>query len=188
MDPKQATQRFYDLVWPHRAAVLRMAIFLTRNASDADDLAQETMLKAFKSIDKFQEGNAKAWLMAILKNTRVDRLRAAGASIKNISLDELEFEPPDRPHAEGADDSSVWQNPQEILDTFSNEEVIDALERLPEAIRWTLLLVDVEGLDLKEAAEVLQVPVGTIKSRAHRGRLMLRDGLMPVARQRRIVE
>jgi RNA polymerase sigma-70 factor (ECF subfamily) len=187
LDPAQATERFYEILWPHRDSVLRTATLLTQNAAEADDLAQETMLKAFKAIDQFREGtDAKAWLMAILRNARVDRLRAAGASAHTLSLDELELEPPDRPHPEGQD--GVWQNPEEILDSFSDEEVIDVLGRLPEQIRWTLLLVDVEGLDQKEAAEVLQVPVGTIKSRAHRGRLMIREALLPLARQRRLVE
>ena len=75
-----------------------------------------------------------------------------------------------------------------LLEQFSDAEMIDALSRLPEEIRWTLLLVDVEGMDHKEAAGVLDVPVGTIKSRAHRGRMMLRDKLLPLARQARIVK
>src|SRR5260221_4225436 len=117
LDTRQATQRFYDLVWPHRAAMLRTALFLTRNAEEADDLAQETMLKAFKAIDQFREGtNAKAWLMAILRNTRVDRLRAVGASVQ--SLEDLGIEPPDRPQADRDQDPTAWQKPQAIPDSF----------------------------------------------------------------------
>ena len=150
LKPEQATQRFYDLAWPHLAAVLRTARVLTGNSADAEDLAQETMLKAFRSIDRFREGtDARAWLMTILRRTRIDRLRASSSSAGTI--------------------------------------VIDALRGLPEEIRWTLLLVDVEGMDHAEAAEILRVPVGTIKSRTHRGRAMLREALLPVARERRMV-
>jgi RNA polymerase sigma-70 factor, ECF subfamily len=182
---EQATRWFYDLVWPHRADILRLAQLLTRNPAEADDLAQETFLKAFRKVDRFQPGtDVKRWLLAILRNIRVDRLRAAGSK-PMASLDELTAD------AAVAEETEIevfpGDSPQGLLDAFSDQQVIEALQKLPEEIRWTLLLVDIDGMSQQEASEVLDVPVGTIKSRVHRGHLMLRDGLLPVARDRRLV-
>lgn len=176
-----ATRRFYELVWPQRAAVLRLAQVLTGNAAEAEDLAQETLLKAFTGIGRFDGANVRAWLTRILRNARIDRLRSVGQAAKLVSLDEIELDVED-----GRQELEQWSNPQEILNAFSDQEMIRALQGLPEEIRWTLLLVDVEGLDQAEAAELLEVPVGTIKSRAHRGRGMLRQALLPAAKQLRL--
>ncbi len=130
------------------------------------------MIKAFKSLDSFRSGtDTKAWLMTILRNTRIDRLRSAAASKANVSLEQLAGEPeaPAQPHAGEA----AWENPGSVLEAFSDRQVIAALQQLPEEIRWTLLLVDVEQMDHRDAAVMLDVPIGTIKSRAHRGRAML---------------
>jgi RNA polymerase sigma-70 factor (ECF subfamily) len=184
-------QRFYDLVWPHLPAVLRLARILTGDANDAEDLAQETMLKAFRSLEQFQVGtDAKKWLTAILRNARIDRLRSTARQTEHkVSLDQMELDPP---AAEGEIGDAMpafepGEDPQQILGSFSDQEMIDALQQLPEEIRWTLLLVDVEGLGQEDAAGLLDVPLGTIKSRAHRGRAMLRTALAPMARDRRSV-
>ena len=84
-------------------------------------------------------------------------------------------------------EESEWQNPQEILNQFSDEAVISALQKLPEDIRWTLLLVDVEELKNEEAAQVLDIPLGTVKSRMHRGRALLRQALRGVVQERRLI-
>src|SRR5262249_5239629 len=156
--------------------------------ADAEDLAQETMLKAFRGIDSFKEGtDAKAWLMTILRNARVDRLRAAGSLEREMSLEGLGVEP-ETPDAAGELEWQVLcEEPDEILNTLADQEIIDALRGLPGDLRWTLLLVDVEGVDHAEAARILGVPVGTIKSRTHRGRAMLRERLLPLAKERRMV-
>ena len=142
---------------------------LCRDEAEAEDLAQETMLKAYRGIGSFSEGtNVRAWLMVILRNTRIDRIRAAAASAGDVSLDQMMIDPEDR-RAGPAEEDPAWANPQELVESFSDRQVIQALQDLPEEIRWTLLLVDVEGMDHVDAAKVLDVPVGTIKSRAHRG-------------------
>lgn len=179
-DSRDPNQQFYAEVWPYAATVLRMARCLTDDVNEADDLVQETMLKAFRSLDRFRPGtNMKAWLMTILRNSRIDRLRAGAAWRSNISMGDLggDLESPAADNDANFDD--VWRNPQLILQEFSDQQMIEALQELPEEIRWTLLLVDVESMDHIDAAKVLRVPVGTIKSRAHRGRAMLRKTLAP---------
>ncbi len=188
MDPQEATKRFYDLIWPQRAAVLRIAQILARNIHEADDLAQETMIKAFKAVDRFQPGtDAKKWLMTILRNARIDRLRILAATARDISLDQLPLEPAEASAPEGGEAVDVLENPQDVLNRFADQDIIDALQCLSEEVRWTLLLVDVEELTHDEVATILDVPVGTIKSRTHRGRAMLRRALLPMAKDRRLI-
>ena len=179
------SRKFYSLIWPHHADVLRLARFLSRDSAVADDLAQETLLKAFRSMDSLASGTSvKPWLLVILRNTWTDRLRAMrrGESAVESLADDTEIaEPPHREFADFGDD------PQALLEAFSDQQIIVALQALPEAIRWTLLLLDVQGLSVQETADTLAVPTGTIKSRAHRGRAMLRNLLLPVARDLRLV-
>lgn len=174
--------RFQTEIWPHAAAVLRTARILTRNDAEADDLAQETMLKAFRHLDQLVDpSGAKKWLLTILRTTRIDRARVEKP---HVSLDDFPVDPP----AEPATGDEAWGDPDAVLQQFSDQQMIDALKQLPEDIRFTLLLVDVEGMDQADAAAVLQVPVGTVKSRTHRGRSMLRRLLTPLAKELRVVK
>jgi RNA polymerase sigma-70 factor (ECF subfamily) len=185
---ENAVKRFYALVWPFRADVLRTARMLTRHHAEADDLAQETLLKAFAAIDSFREGtDMRAWLMRILRNARIDKLRSKAREAGNVSLEAADIDPPAGEES-GADDDGAWNEPQRVLEAFSDHQIIGALRELPEEIRFTLLLVDVQQLDQAEAASILDVPVGTIKSRAHRGRAMLREKLLPHARELKAVK
>jgi RNA polymerase sigma-70 factor, ECF subfamily len=179
--------RFMNLVDPHLPCLLRTARFLVHDANEAEDLAQETLVRALRSFAQFRPGtNLKSWLMAILRNLRIDRLRAAGIRKGTVSLDELEADPAADPFEPTLDPALAKQDPQQVMEGFADQQVIEALQGLPEEIRWTLLLVDVEAMEVKEAAEVLDVPAGTIKSRAHRGRAMLRQRLLPLARELRL--
>lgn len=183
LEPMHARERFYELVWPHRADIVRLARILSGNEAEADDLAQETLLKAFAALDRFRAGSdMMAWLATILRNTRIDRLRSSAASARNVSLEQLPIDPVDT-----AAPVPQWDDPHEVLNALGDQTIIDALQRLPEEIRWTLLLVDVGGMELKDAAGVLEIPVGTVKSRLHRGRAMLKDALAPLARQMRLI-
>ena len=182
----QASERFYQVVWPHAPAVLRVARILSGgDDAAADDLAQETLLRAFRGLDRYRDGtDAKAWLMTILRNARVDAARAQAVRVAT-SLDAMDAEVAAPMAEERPEDWGT--SPERALNAFSDAEVIRAMRRLPEEIRWTLLLVDVEGMDHADAAKLLDVPPGTIKSRAFRGRQMLREALLPVARDRRLV-
>jgi RNA polymerase sigma-70 factor (ECF subfamily) len=161
--------------------VLRTARLLMRDDAAAEDLAQETLLRAFRAIDQFKSGtDARAWLLTILRNARVDWIRSRAKESRDVSLERLGAEP------EEPDESSAepnWDDPAQMLEAFSDDRIIDALQELPEEIRWTLLLVDVEQMDHRDASVILDVPVGTVKSRTHRGRAMLRRMLSPVARE-----
>jgi RNA polymerase sigma-70 factor (ECF subfamily) len=187
LDRPEAKQRFNDLIWPHLPAVLRLAHILTGNDADAEDLAQETLMKAFRSIDTLRdEAGTKSWLMRILRNTRVDRFRSEASRPTAVNLEDLAAETAAPEFV--ADSDGNHADVQGILDSFSDAQVIECLGQLPEEIRWTLLLVDVEQLGQVEAAEILQVPVGTVKSRVHRGRAMLRQSMLPVARKLGLVK
>jgi RNA polymerase sigma-70 factor (ECF subfamily) len=173
----QATQRFYSYIWPLRAMLLRTASFLTPSNAEAEDLVQETMMKAFRAIDSLDpDASPQAWLTTILRNTRIDRLRAAGRAPETVSLDKI-TEEADLP-APAATVASPAPDPTATLEEFSDRDLIHALQKLPEDIRWTLLLVDVDGLEYEEAATIMQIPPGTAKSRVHRGRHMLRNLLL----------
>jgi RNA polymerase sigma-70 factor (ECF subfamily) len=188
LNPADPKSRFDALVWPHAATVLRTARFLCADPAEADDVAQETLVKAFRALDTFQPGtDVRAWLMTILRNTRIDRLRSRASRRRDVSLDAMPFEAAVDERAAGADEHPAWDDPQALLQQFSDRHVIQALQRLPEEIRWTLLLVDVEGMDHADAAAILGIPVGTVKSRAHRGRAMLRQALLPLARELRLI-
>ena len=178
MASKNAPERFYQIVWPHMATVLRTAEFLTHSFADAEDLAQETMVKAFKAMDTLRdEQRAKGWLLAILRNARIDHARSEPKG--EVSLDLLALDPAGRESTVQPHRASPCCDPEQVLESFEDRQIIEAIKQLPKEIRWTLLLVDVEGLDQCEASQVLDVPIGTVKSRLHRGRAMLRAELEP---------
>jgi RNA polymerase sigma-70 factor (ECF subfamily) len=175
MDRKNTEKRFYELAWPHMDAVLRVAQCLTHSSSDAEDLTQETMVKAFKAINTVRdETHIKGWLMSILRRARIDQVRATR---DEASLDQLELNLIRDDGAASHDSEGSSRDPDEVMSSFNDEEIIRELRELPKEIRWTLLLVDVEGMEQFDAAAVLAVPIGTVKSRLHRGRAMLRAAL-----------
>ena len=183
MTQDEATRLFYKHVWPLRAVVLRTARYPDARAAEADDLAQETLVKAYRSIATFDVStHAAAWLTAILRNTRIDRARARQREAKDVSLDSHPLDVQDRRSVTGEID---YAHTAVMLEQLSDEQIIEALRSLPEDIRWTLLLVDVEQLNHAEAATVMGVPVGTVKSRAFRGHQMLRERLLADVRHKK---
>lgn len=184
----EQAERFKRLCWPLLPLVVRTARYLSSRHDVADDLAQDTMLKAMRAIDTFTEGtDVRAWLITILRRTHIDRLRSLRSRPDDVRLNEVLMDTVEADSLAEIHDAD-WHQPQRLLEQFEDAAVIRALQALPEAIRWTLMLVDVEQLEHQRAAEILDVPVGTIKSRAHRGRAMLRDRLYDFAVQRGWVE
>jgi RNA polymerase sigma-70 factor (ECF subfamily) len=173
---EEATQRFYSHLWPHRATILRTARFLTGNAADAEDLAQETLMRAFRNMAQFDvAGNAKGWLTTILRRIQIDRSRVRASALVSDAL------PLDAAGAPAARPDTAERDPRDpaaLVEALSDQALIEALKSLPDDLRWTLLLVDVEQMSYEDAALVMDVPPGTVKSRAHRGRGVLRDRLL----------
>ena len=147
---------------PHLRALYGTACRMTRSRSDAEDLVQETYLRALRSFDRFTPGtNARAWLFTILHRARVDALRRQGRAPVTVELE---------------DDGHATPPVQEAaMTTLGGLE--RALQDLPEAIRSAVLLRDLEGFSYREIAQILEVPVGTVMSRLHRGRAALRRAL-----------
>lgn len=184
-DPNQPATlaTFKAEAWPLLPSLLRVALVLTRNPHHAEDLVQETMMRAIKHIASYRPGtNMKAWLMTILRRTHIDLHRRESRRVSIVG-----FEPSDlEAIAFAADptDDTAWSEPDELLARFDDESIENALRELPDVMRWVLLLVDVEQMSVAEAAEVLDVPVGTVKSRASRARARLRTLLHPLALER----
>ncbi|MBL4701950.1 sigma-70 family RNA polymerase sigma factor [bacterium AH-315-I18] len=179
-------QRFKQLAWPLMPMVLRTAQYLTRHNQQGEDLAQATMIKAMRAIDTYQDDtNLKAWLLTILRRTHIDQLRAQRNKPAQVSVSSEVLElAADNPQDSTGQFDEQWTEPEALMSRFEDDAVIQAMGELPEDIRWTLLLVDVEQLEHAEVAIILNVALGTIKSRTHRGRSMLRDRLHQLAVQR----
>ncbi|MEZ5428711.1 MAG: sigma-70 family RNA polymerase sigma factor [Pyrinomonadaceae bacterium] len=160
---------FEQEAMPHSSDLFRVAMFLKRDRDVAEDLVQETMMQGLKSFHRFEKGtNCKAWLTTIMYHTHYKQLRKE-TNLKLVADPEekiastIQFEAP---------------IPQEITD----EDVLEALEKVPEIFREVVLLCDVEGFAYKEISGLLDVPMGTVMSRLHRGRKVLRSELAVYAR------
>lgn len=164
------------------------ALRMTRNPSDAEDLVQETYLKAYRAFGSFQEGtNLKAWLYRILTNTFINSYRARRRRPEQTELDEVEDLYLYR-RLGGLEAVSAGRSAEEeVLEHFTETEVKEAVESLPEQFRMAVLLADVEGFAYKEIAEILDVPIGTVMSRLHRGRRALQKALYEFGRARGLV-
>lgn len=165
------------------------ALRMTRNRADAEDLVQETFVKAWRSSATFQEGtNLRAWLFRIMTNTFINKYNAQQRRPQESELDEVEelflF------RRMGAFDSSKMNQSAEdqLLEFFTDDEVKNAIEELPEMFRLPVLLSDVDGFSYKEIAEMLDVPIGTVMSRLHRGRKMMQKLLYLYAKERGLVD
>ena len=170
--------QFEQIALIHLTAVYRAAVAICGQEAMADDLVQTTFMKAFERFGSFRMGtNCKAWLLCILRNTWIDTLRRQ-QKIKAQTLSLAE-----EPAAASSVPETVWTNAQDLLDSFSDEQVIKALQGLPEEQRLTLFLVDVEQMSQDEVAQITDVAVGTVKSRTSRARTTLKAGLADYARE-----
>ena len=168
-------------------ALYRTGLRMTRSEAEAEDLVQETYIRAFRFRQQFTPGtNLKAWLFRILTNTFINQYRRKAARPETTELDDVEESILYR-HMRDVSPGSASPDPEaELIDNTLSSEVKDALEALPEKFRTTLLL-DVEGFSYKEIAEMLDIPIGTVMSRLHRGRKFLQKRLYDLARDRGIV-
>jgi RNA polymerase sigma-70 factor, ECF subfamily len=186
-DDRALRERFERDVLPLLPSLYGAALRMTRNPADAEDLVQETYLRAYRGFAGFQEGtNLKAWLYRILTNSFINTYRKKQREPQTV---------------EGPDDADKWylfdrlggQNVEgsaedEVLDRIPDEAVKKALESLPENFRIPVLLADVEGFSYKEIAEIMDTPIGTVMSRLHRGRKALERVLWQTAEERGLVD
>lgn len=173
--PGKEQSRFEREAMPHIDAVYRFAMSLTHDPAEADDLVQETYLKALRAFDSFHEGtNCKAWLFKILRNTLINRVRAGSREAIVEDASELL-------HATtlvGWSERAYYREPEAAaMLTATREQLEAALESLPQDFRTAVVMSDVEGLSYKEIAEVMGTPIGTVMSRLFRGRRLMRDRL-----------
>jgi RNA polymerase sigma-70 factor, ECF subfamily len=176
----QAT--FAEQAMPLMDSLYSGALRMTRNPADAEDLVQETYLRAYRGFGGFTEGtNLKAWLYRILTNTYINIYRAKQRRPDESELDEVEDLYLYR-RLGGLEAAALGRSAEdELMDTFSEAEVKAAIEDLPENFRMAVLLADVEGFSYKEIADILDIPIGTVMSRLHRGRKALQKALFEYA-------
>jgi RNA polymerase sigma-70 factor (ECF subfamily) len=180
--------QFAELAMQHMSSLYTAALRMTRNPADAEDLVQETYLKAYRAFNTFQEGtNLKAWLYKILTNTFINSYRSKKRRPEQTELDDVEDLYLYR-RLGGLEAATAGRSAEEqVLEHFTEADVKTAVESLPEQFRMAVLLADVEGFSYKEIAEILDVPIGTVMSRLHRGRKALEKALFDFGMQRGLV-
>jgi len=179
---------FQQQALPHLSSLYNLALRLTGNQAEAEDLVQETYLRAYRFFDTFTPGTQiKAWLFRILRNTFINRYRA-----KKVRPEEVELTRLEGGYETAVDQSFLREHqprsPEEILfHGVLDEEVVKALDALPEEYRTVVHLALVEELSYKEIAAVLSIPIGTVMSRLHRGRRILQAALLDYVKKKGIL-
>ena len=162
--------RFEAVALAHTDSIYRSALYLAGNESDAQDLVQDTYLRAYKFFDKFEEGtNCKAWLLKILRNTFINTIRHNKKRSGIIYLSEIEEQGRQLPSNSNTEDS--------VFRDLFDDGITAAMDELPDSYRGAILLADVEKLSYREIADIMDCPIGTVMSRIHRGRNLLRESL-----------
>jgi RNA polymerase sigma-70 factor (ECF subfamily) len=174
---------FESQALPYMDQLYAAALRMTRNPSDAQDLVQETFVKAFAAFKQFEQGtNLKAWLYRILTNTFINTYRKKQREPYQGTIDELQDW--QLGGAESTTARSSRSAEAEAIDHLPDSAVKDALQAIPEDFRMAVYFADVEGFAYQEIADIMKTPIGTVMSRLHRGRRMLRDLLADYARDR----
>lgn len=181
-------RRFQEDALPLLDSLYGAALRMTRNPQDAEDLVQETMLRAYRAFDRFEAGtNLKAWLFRILTNAYINTYRKRQREPQKVSADEVEEF--DLYRELKNHDTQFEATPESIvLNSLVDSDIIDAIDDLPEQFRLAVVLSDIEGFSYAEMAEIMDVPMGTVMSRLHRGRKALQKRLWELARDRGIVK
>ncbi len=176
VDTGSKDHRFEEVALAHMDSIYRSALYMARNENDAQDLVQDTYLRAYKFFDKFQEGtNCRAWLLRILRNTFVNTIRRDKRRPPVIYLPEMQDYGVE---LRAETDPEDW-----VFGDVFDDDMTAAMAELPEEYRTAVLLADVEGLSYREIADAMDCPTGTVMSRLHRGRGLLREKLQDYAAQ-----
>lgn len=180
--------RFAELAMEYMPALYGAAVRMTRNPADAEDLVQDAYLRAYRGFGGFTEGtNLKAWLFRILTNAYINTYRTKQRRPEQTELDDVEdfflFN-----RMGGLEAAAAARTPEDaVLDRITDHEVKAAVESLPEIFRLPVLLADVEEFSYAEIAEILDIPMGTVMSRLHRGRKALQKALWEFGLERGLV-
>ena len=170
---------FEEELLPQIDSLFNFASYLTNyREEDANDLVQETYLKAYKAIDRYQEGtNAKAWLFRILKNIFINEYRKKANRPNRVDYEELlHYQDEEDTHY-----SSYLDLREEMFQNMMGDEVTNAINELPMRFRVVILLCDIEGFTYEEISKILDIPIGTVRSRLHRARNVLKEKLREYA-------
>jgi RNA polymerase sigma-70 factor, ECF subfamily len=185
LSDEQRQMRFEAEVLPMLDRLYSAALRYTRDPTDAEDLVQETVVKAFRSFHQYRPGtNLKAWLYRILHTTYISMYRKKQRRPQESLQDEID----DFSFYDEVARSGTGSAEREVLEALTADEVKQALADLPEAFRMAVYLADVEGFAYKEIAEIMETPVGTVMSRLHRGRNALQKALASYARTRGLID
>lgn len=177
---------FEQEVMPHIHTLFGAALRLTRSYSEAEDLVQETYLKAFRSFSQFEVGtNCKAWLFRILTNTFINKYRR---KVKEREILDSEFRTVENILEESTEFSQENNPEHEMANRFLSDEVLVALEKVPIDFRLVVVLSDIYGCSYKEIADKIKIPIGTVMSRLFRGRRLLQEQLFDYAVKNGIIK
>ena len=182
---KRKKDDFHAEALPHMDALYYAAVYMTKDTREAEDLVQETLLKAFRFFHRYEPGtNCKAWLFRIMTNTHINRNRGKHREfsyLENVDVEGSAEEPI-------GDNSSFYKNPEQgYLHQMVHDEVKRALESLPTDFRTVVVLADLQDFAYKEIADIVGCPIGTVMSRLHRGRKMLQRKLRRYATEQGII-
>jgi RNA polymerase sigma-70 factor (ECF subfamily) len=176
---KEKQSIFNQEFMPHINAMYNFAYRLTLDGDDAKDLLQDTYLKAFRFIDSFQQGtNAKAWLFRILKNSFINDYRKKSKEPSKVDYQEVET----FYNSEDVDRQITPDLRVEALQDMIGDEISNALNTLDVDFRTVIILCDLEGFKYEEMAKILDIPIGTVRSRLHRARNLLKEKLSEYAK------
>ena len=180
-DENERKREFEQIAFEHLDSLFSTAMRMTRNKADAEDLVQDTYLRAYRFFDQFTKGtNFKAWLFKILKNTYINKFRKRSKEPQVVDFDDIEmfYDQLSKEQVIKFSDSPD----EEVFRNLLGEDVRRAIEELPSEFRMAIILSDLEGFSYKEVAEIIGRPVGTVMSRLYRGRKMLQKRLWDYAK------